>query len=174
MLCFSHADMGGDHHPPARDRDKGAGTQSLRYSLWCEPVIAAVLAETELWASKGQACLAQEACTLWGPDASSRSATLTIFRMAALEWLAAVEMSSKDPVAGGRRRVRLQGTRGHHQGLPCSHPSLWMSGAAPSLGQAGVEPCRHTVFGGEGGVCWGWHPTSQELPPWPHKALPAA
>ena len=25
-----------------------------------------------------------------------------------------------------------------------------------------------------GGLCWGWHPTPQELPPWPHKALPAA
>lgn len=95
-------------------------------------------------------------CTLWGPQASARIPTLTIFRMAALEWLAAVEMSSRDP-AGGRRGVRLRGACWRHTHILTS-PGAALLLPFPCSGRVG--PCRHTPFcGGLRGVCRGRHPT---------------
>lgn len=88
------------------------------------------------------------------PQASSRSTPLTIFRMAALEWLAAVEMSSKDPV-GGRFRVRLRDTSWLHTRTCKANrfcPALlfdigiWGFSRDLAAWGGGMQPCRHTSF----------------------------
>lgn len=61
--------------------------------------------------------------------------SLTIFRMAALEWLAAVEMSSRDPAGGGTKSPWAQSGSAHLQEKLT--PGLWV--AAP-VGRA----CSHT------------------------------